>query len=291
MNEEDIEFKTADWQEVEIIIEPRDKAPKKYGEGVYRFFASMTLSVIMPRRGWELVKQAKSYAYLRPPANEPKPYTIKIKIPTEQQAREIAQAFFERGKTWMGQLGEWPAFYVHKHQAASYLLGRDEATGEMTQTLGHVFDPTSWLSIGQFGVWEVKVDKRNDEAFTYHEHGIIKGRTLSSPPSATLFEGQELTVEQTLYERNLIARRQCIAHYGTTCQICTIDFGKVYGDIGLGFIHVHHIVPISVQGGEYQVDPIKDLIPLCPNCHAMVHRNNPPFSIDELTALYQKHKN
>ncbi|HHO0788469.1 HNH endonuclease [Aeromonas allosaccharophila] len=65
----------------------------------------------------------------------------------------------------------------------------------------------------------------------------------------------------------------------------TIDFGEKYGELGKGFIHVHHMMPLSEIGEEYVVDPIKDLIPVCPNCHAMLHRRNPPLTIDDLRKL------
>jgi 5-methylcytosine-specific restriction protein A len=55
--------------------------------------------------------------------------------------------------------------------------------------------------------------------------------------------------------------------------------------LGAGFIQVHHTVPLSSIGTEYVIDPIRDLIPVCPNCHAMLHRKTPPFSIAELRGL------
>ena len=74
------------------------------------------------------------------------------------------------------------------------------------------------------------------------------------------------------YERNREAREICIAAHGCRCSVCGMDFEQMYGDIGRGFIHVHHIVPISTIGAEYKLDPVKDLVPVCPNCHAMLHR-------------------
>jgi len=87
-----------------------------------------------------------------------------------------------------------------------------------------------------------------------------------------LVEGATITVLVNKFERNPEARRQCIEHHGICCKACGMDFEKVYGSLGAGFIHVHHLVPISQIGFEYEVNPIADLIPLCPNCHAMVHR-------------------
>ena len=62
------------------------------------------------------------------------------------------------------------------------------------------------------------------------------------------------------------ARRKCLEHYGFTCAVCDFDFAGVYGAIAKKFIHVHHKIPLSEIGKEYVVDPIKDLIPVCPNC-------------------------
>lgn len=95
-------------------------------------------------------------------------------------------------------------------------------------------------------------------------------------------EGKTKTVLVNSYERNQVARQKCIDHYGASCQVCNFDFEKYYGDIGKDFIHVHHVVEISTIGKEYSVDPIKDLIPVCPNCHSMLHKKKPAFSIKEL---------
>jgi 5-methylcytosine-specific restriction enzyme A len=84
------------------------------------------------------------------------------------------------------------------------------------------------------------------------------------------FEGAVRHLSVNAYERNPEARRVCIEHYGATCQICGFDFEKAYGEIGKGFIHVHHLKQISEIAETYQVDPINDLLPVCPNCHAIL---------------------
>jgi 5-methylcytosine-specific restriction protein A len=55
--------------------------------------------------------------------------------------------------------------------------------------------------------------------------------------------------------------------------------------LGEGFIHVHHLKPLAQIGEQYELDPINDLRPVCPNCHAMLHRASPALSIDALRAL------
>jgi 5-methylcytosine-specific restriction protein A len=98
-------------------------------------------------------------------------------------------------------------------------------------------------------------------------------------------EGSVKVVGINKYERNAKARKECIKHFGYRCQICSFNFKKVFGNIGENYIHVHHIKPISTIEGEYIVNPTKDLIPICPNCHAMIHSQNPPLTVDELKKI------
>ncbi len=92
------------------------------------------------------------------------------------------------------------------------------------------------------------------------------------------------------YERNPQARKKCLEYYGTSCFICEFDFGKTFGKIGEGFIHVHHLKPISEIREEYEINPVEDMRPVCPNCHAIIHRRDPVFSIEEMKALLQSPK-
>ena len=98
-------------------------------------------------------------------------------------------------------------------------------------------------------------------------------------------EGALHRVTVNAYERDASAREKCIAHYGTSCSICGFSFGEAYGRDAEGFIHVHHLQPLSEIGAEYTVDPIKDLRPVCPNCHAVLHIRKPAFSIEEVRSL------
>jgi 5-methylcytosine-specific restriction protein A len=95
-------------------------------------------------------------------------------------------------------------------------------------------------------------------------------------------EGKSKKVLVNVFERNTVARSLCIKHYGFKCQVCEFDFEKRFGEIGRNFIHVHHVVDISTIGSEYELDPILDLIPVCPNCHSMLHKKKPAYKIEEL---------
>ncbi len=100
-----------------------------------------------------------------------------------------------------------------------------------------------------------------------------------------LLKGAVRTVKINAYERNSAARKLCIAHYGCACAVCAFKFEDKYGDLGKGFILVHHLKELAFIGQEYQVHPIKDLRPVCPNCHAMLHRAGSVLSISELQAM------
>lgn len=103
--------------------------------------------------------------------------------------------------------------------------------------------------------------------------------------SATLFEGAVRQVTVNAYERNPVARQQCIEAHGTTCCVCGFDFGAVYGPEAEGYIHVHHIRPLSEVGREYVVNPVEDLRPVCPNCHAVLHLGGQCRSIEAVRQL------
>jgi 5-methylcytosine-specific restriction protein A len=103
--------------------------------------------------------------------------------------------------------------------------------------------------------------------------------------NAVYSEGSVASVLVNKYERDPRARAIAIKQHGARCNICLFDFGKTYGPIGAGFIHVHHLKPLSSIGQEYVLDPANDLLPVCPNCHSMLHKRNPPITPAELVAL------
>ena len=100
-----------------------------------------------------------------------------------------------------------------------------------------------------------------------------------------LYEGALVKVMANKYERNQKARRECVAKKGYQCLVCGRDFEATYGEIGKNFIHVHHLTPISSIGQEYELNVDTDLAPVCPNCHYMLHRKDPPYTIVELKEI------
>ena len=100
-----------------------------------------------------------------------------------------------------------------------------------------------------------------------------------------LREGALKRITVNSYERNPVARARCLAEHGTSCVVCGFNFGNTYGAEAEGYIHVHHLVQLSDISEDYEVDPIQDLRPVCPNCHALIHMSNPPKTIEQARAL------
>lgn len=103
-------------------------------------------------------------------------------------------------------------------------------------------------------------------------------------------EGVHIRREQIVLSRNRLARDACIQHYGYKCATCGIIMSRVYGELGEGFIEVHHLKPIHLFDEAHEVNPQEDLIPLCPNCHAMIHKLSNVGDLDKLKQIILKHR-
>lgn len=91
----------------------------------------------------------------------------------------------------------------------------------------------------------------------------------------------------TSYERSAKNRRICLSIHGFDCKVCGLNLEKKYGEVARSFIHVHHINPVSLMGGEGPVNPHLDLIPVCPSCHYVMHRETPPISPSDLVKMIE----
>ena len=159
--------------------------------------------------------------------------------------------------------------------------------------------PTKWNSLSiHYMKFPVSIDTESDYGEMAIEWGslmmgmilslaeIVSVRAEREPENTEGYaEGSTKITQSMRYERNPLNRKLCLAAKGYDCAICGFNFEKAYGEIGRQFIHVHHIVPVSQLGKGYIINPILDLIPVCPNCHAMLHRKNPPFTPEELRTI------
>lgn len=91
------------------------------------------------------------------------------------------------------------------------------------------------------------------------------------------------------FEQDPDARRMCLAFHGASCAACGFSFEVSYGPAGSDAVDVHHVVPPALLGPAYELDPVADLIPLCPNCHAVAHQGvRSPRSVSELRNMLSK---
>lgn len=137
---------------------------------------------------------------------------------------------------------------------------------------------------------ELHTDKPSEFQFILSpQEGTLNDQSLMDVllSAGTAPEGMRKVRQHLLYERNARNKMLAIRFHGHKCKICGFDYDEFYGkDIANSYIEVHHIKPLS--DGEQQVDPLKDLIPVCANCHRMLHRKmNGNISIDELQRKIQ----
>jgi 5-methylcytosine-specific restriction enzyme A len=88
-------------------------------------------------------------------------------------------------------------------------------------------------------------------------------------------------------ERNPKAAKEAKRIHGHICQVCSFDFGAIYGEAAQGYIEAHHLTPLSAipEGQSVELDPKKDFAVLCANCHRTVHRKGAPKDVAELRGL------
>lgn len=136
------------------------------------------------------------------------------------------------------------------------------------------FRKCPYLSIGK----DVSVPKPGISAIPGYVRVVgSPSRHPAYPPEevaadVSFAEGSVVRIRANRYERDARARMRCIQHYGPKCVVCGFDFGRTYGQPLSGFIHIHHLTPLASIGKAYRVNPIRDLRPICANCHAVVHR-------------------
>lgn len=146
------------------------------------------------------------------------------------------------------------------------------------------------IGFGQANVWYANDDKADGyvkSVFAYIEGQKAEPITEFDIEEEYFEDGKGKKSVVNHYERNPQARRVCLEKNGTACKICGFDAGEIYGEAFKGKIHVHHIVPIHLRDDKYKVNPEKDLIPICPNCHMIIHTkiNGNYLSVDELKSI------
>lgn len=175
-----------------------------------------------------------------------------------------------------------PTYYTEKKKevSAKYRSLNNQYNGLLTESLGLY---AKFLTSDYFLKPELVVYPDSQKQ--------SQRKSTSRKRTVKLREGKIENRYQEYHKRNPELRRLCIEAYGNKyeCEICGINFEKVYGEIGKEFIEVHHINPIAETEGEHDVDPAIDLIPLCSNCHSMIHHgeNNTVLTPAQLREKYK----
>jgi 5-methylcytosine-specific restriction protein A len=185
----------------------------------------------------------------------------------------------------------WDKQRAKKKDLANYVMVEWDCQVEIadrlpTEVLLTEFPEVPWNNLAGSGV-HVN-DEVADELVTRWREHIGQEHEIYPDETPTYVEGASKPVLVNRYERNPAARQECLRIHGATCAVCGFDGGSTYGVKGQGLIHVHHLLEISEVGKEYEVDPQKDLAPVCPNCHAMIHRRKPAYSISEVKKMMKK---
>jgi len=193
-------------------------------------------------------------------------------------AKALNYASYHAANRQIGQIGK--VISQHTGIVPPTYNGKNGAQPAYFLLVGEYYKDTGWNMWDEMqealenlnlvsGDTDDSIERLPTETFQFDENELFN-------------EGKVVRVFVNRYERNQKARQECIRHYGDKCYVCDFDFGATYGDIAKGFIHVHHLTPLSEIGKTYEVDPIKDLRPVCPNCHSMLHRQNPPLTLEAL---------
>ena len=121
-------------------------------------------------------------------------------------------------------------------------------------------------------------------------------RTGDTPPETVIArdfaEGERQTRETTFFKRNPALRREAIRQHGTTCVACGFNFETLYGEAGKGYIEVHHLNPLAERTDTLadgpRVTTADEVVPLCANCHRVVHRSGRALTLEALKASIRR---
>jgi HNH endonuclease len=180
-----------------------------------------------------------------------------------------------------------PYFVVHTARCGSITKG--SRPGEFTERL---FTKACAPNAGALKNWIAT--NRPDQLAGVHIcqkcrpnlGSVAEGRPpIDVQATSSYREGAVVRVETDRFERDKRARAACLAHFGRACQACGLAFADRYGPDTADLIHVHHIVPLSQTRREHSPNPVRHMVPVCPNCHFVIHRNNPPKSISAVRRL------
>ncbi len=112
--------------------------------------------------------------------------------------------------------------------------------------------------------------------------------TLVEPASvegSVYWEGDRSRALHEQVERNSAARDACLRDQGARCIVCGLRVRERYAGLSREVVEVHHLRPLSDTIGPYQLNPATDLVPVCPNCHRVIHSQVPALEPGQVKAM------
>nr|WP_321238759.1 HNH endonuclease [uncultured Tolumonas sp.] len=227
-------------------------------------------------------------------AGKPETYFAYSEIHKDLQFPYIANTYGKSlDRNGMGELAEWTKLNGIP-AVTGLIISKSDNDGLYFKRLSYMVPGPGYFEMFEkidldFSWWEKEVVKSLKFDWSAFITPKLTNQIFPEEIKNTYTEGSSVEVIVNRYERSAKARKECIEHWGAQCQVCLISFSETYGsDIGDNFIHVHHLTPLKEISEAYEVNPTVDLVPLCPNCHAMVHRTEPPMKPEVLKQRYMR---
>lgn len=236
---------------------------------------------------------------------------MKIDLPVIKILFKYSERFYNKEMSLKDALSELEQLEINKNSAVDYLYNYGNLIeGKVFTRTMNVISTRYYLDsiYEKRGIESLKNALQSLSLHIDYYEGITKGNVVKLKEllneylekydnrvdsyfseeinkSEKLIEGTIKAITVNIYERNPIARKKCVEHFGAKCIVCGFDFEERFGELGKGFIHVHHVVDIAEIGKEYEINYTTDLIPVCPNCHAMLHKRKPAYKVEELKEI------
>jgi len=217
---------------------------------------------------------------------------------TGKSGKRVIAGFYQNARVYANAVNDNRVSRLHKGKYIPYNLICDTGNTLLISQNERIFEipyakSKEKIGHGQHNTWyaDKDIDKSIRNSVVEYLNNFIANK-ISDEAKYYYNENKRSVITTQQIIRSREARDKCIELKGCYCNICGFDFQKTYGDLGKNYIEVHHITSIgelTTSIGYEGTDPEKDLIPLCSNCHSMIHREKPPYTPDEVKNILKQH--